>query len=367
MRIGVLTLNLNYNYGGILQAYALTTVLGQYGHEVILVQRKRHFSLWMNIRRFIGLLLNRESSFFENIQSLETRKFINKNIPKCTERLSDKQLRCFCDSQRMDAMVVGSDQIWRRWRRMYDYSAFLDFCVDYPHLKRIAYGVSFGLEQWQYSPSETKQIKDLVSIYDSVSVREQSGILLCRQYLDVKAQWVLDPTMLLDTKIYMSLITEKLCSKGKQELVSYFLGSKSTNELMARIYAEEHEMKYRSLSVKSPANIVNVLSNISRCIWPPVEEWLSGIINADIVVTDSFHGTVFAILFHRPFVVISNDERGNARLVSLLNMFEMDNLIFNLNDKIKEIKKENYDWKKVDAIIKDMKEKSLHFLKENLQ
>jgi len=103
---------------------------------------------------------------------------------------------------------------------------------------------------------------------------------------------------------------------------------------------------------------------INDCVFPPVEEWIRGFIDAEFVVTDSFHGTVFSILFNKPFVSIGNKGRGLSRFTSLLKMFKLENrLIFNSEycnlDNLNSI-----DWERTNSILRDKREKSLRFLYE---
>lgn len=100
--------------------------------------------------------------------------------------------------------------------------------------------------------------------------------------------------------------------------------------------------------------------------FPPVEEWIRGFMDAEFVVTDSFHGTVFSIIFNKPFISIANESRGTTRFTSLLKLFQLeDKLVHSLSDfnltGYKEI-----NWENVNSILEREKTSSIQFLKENL-
>ncbi|MEG2403180.1 MAG: polysaccharide pyruvyl transferase family protein, partial [Muribaculaceae bacterium] len=108
-------------------------------------------------------------------------------------------------------------------------------------------------------------------------------------------------------------------------------------------------------------------AQINDCIYPSVENWLGSISKAGFVITDSFHGTVFSIIFNKPFLTILNKERGASRIESLLTMFELtDRIVYSSIEISNELLIKNIDYNKVNRIIKDERDSSLEFLKNNL-
>ena len=106
--------------------------------------------------------------------------------------------------------------------------------------------------------------------------------------------------------------------------------------------------------------------NIQKCIFPPIEQWIKGFMDADFVVTDSFHGTVFSIIFNKPFVAIVNKERGAARFTSLLNMFGLsDRLVYSIDD-IEKIYSKSIDYDHVNDVLRSKRIESLEFIYSNL-
>ena len=111
----------------------------------------------------------------------------------------------------------------------------------------------------------------------------------------------------------------------------------------------------------------NCGKQIEKCIYPPVEQWIKGFMDAHFVVTDSFHGCVFSILFNKPFIAISNSGRGKSRFLSLLSIFGLEErLIDNPGDCVPELIGSVINWESVNSILEEKRKESFHFLKTHL-
>ena len=333
MKLGILTLPLHTNYGGILQAYALQTVLERMGHDVLVIQRPwRKQIIWWKFplqivnRCIYRFVFGRKVALFSELKWNKNQTVIERNTKEfIDEHIHTHQIKQISDIKEKDfeAIVVGSDQIWRPkyYRLHYKYieDAFLSFTKKWS-LKRIAYAPSFGTDEWEYNQVETQKCSNLLQKFDAVSVREQSGIELCEKYLGHKdVQWVLDPTMLLNKEDYEHLIPQNVKAPG--DLMCYVLDANDEiNNLIAKI-AQENDMNV----FQAASDVDNVTLPIERRVQPPVESWLTGFRDAKLVITDSFHACVFSILFHKPFVVIGNKNRGYSRFESLLKRFGLEN------------------------------------------
>jgi len=345
MKIGILTLPLHTNYGGILQVYALQTVLERMGHEVVVFQNDydgirrfpiyKMFMIWG--KRFLRNCIKGKTIpvFMEwkrkcelPIVTQHTHGFIKKYIHTCLVKSLDD-----IHSAEFDAIVVGSDQIWRRdyFRRMWKsemMNAYLGFLSSSP-VKRIAYAVSFGKDIWDYSEEETERCRVLAGKFDAISVREDTALFLCSEYLDVNAEHVLDPTLLLSRQDYIDLVKKADTPPSSGSLFAYVLDKTPAKMNFINLIAKNRRMKpyfidYISMDFSKP---------IEQRIVPPVESWLRGFYDAELVITDSFHGCVFSIIFGKPFIAFGNENRGMSRFSSLLKMFGLeDHLVVNVND-----------------------------------
>ena len=205
MKIAIMTQPLGSNYGGIMQAYALQQVLIKYGCDVVTINRKKKvlgatlyyaFIIYRIIMKLFGkrnapVLVERH----EDIVNENLTHFVENRI--CiTEMISSADgLKQHFKLNTYDAIIVGSDQTWRPKYSPDIYNYFLDFIKDRRVLK-IAYGCSFGVDNWEFSEEQTEKCSALAKNFDFISVRESSGVSLCKQYLGVEAQTVLDPTLL---------------------------------------------------------------------------------------------------------------------------------------------------------------------------
>ena len=191
MRIAILTLPLHRNFGGILQCYALQTVLERMGHEVSVlstdtVSVTKRTRLQLFIKRWIKhYLLNRESKFYGGKTETEiVCQCVLPFIRQYIHRLDVKDYACL-QEQDLDAIVVGSDQIWRPTYYQPIANAYLKFAKDWTHIKRVAYATSFGTDEWEYTPEETQECAALLKQFDAVSVREASAVQLCKEHFQV--------------------------------------------------------------------------------------------------------------------------------------------------------------------------------------
>lgn len=342
MKIGILTLPLHTNYGGILQAYALQTVVERMGHfaEILncsqikkipakwpLVFGKRIVKKYILGRKIVVFSEKLHNKFYPEL-SKNTQRFISSRIrQRMLSSLSE------INENDYDVIIVGSDQIWNPdcFRPMWGCSmdmAFLKFAETW-NVKRIAYAASFGKNMWSFSQTETVLCKELVKKFSNLSVRENDGVELCRRYLDAWAEMVPDPTLLLSRNDYINLFRMTEVKKSEGSLLCYILDDSVEKDGLINVIANEKKL----LPFRVNSKIEDECAPIAERVQPPVEQWLRGFYDAEFVVTDSFHACVFAIIFKKPFIVYGNLSRGLSRFKSLLAQFEIeDNLITSLDD-----------------------------------
>lgn len=366
MRICILTLPLHTNYGGLLQAYALQVILKQMGHDVWTEDRKYPISA---VRRFVAKMLSpvrgvyyptkNQNALIAQYTNAFICKYINVTEPVCTKTKEIFQKYHF------DAYIVGSDQVWRPLYSCYLPNYFLDFTIG-TKVKRIAYAASFGTSEWEFTSKQTGQCTPLLQKFDAVSVREDSGVFLCKKYFDIDAVHLLDPTMLLNKEDYIRLIEAEKTPPFENRLLTYILDSSGEkNEIIQKVSkALKHD-----LIVVMPEHLFYQVGSkkIDKCIFPPVVNWLRGFMDAEYVVTDSFHGMVFSIIFNKPFIVIANENRGLDRFTSCLKKFNLEkHLVYSLNDVTEELIHSSIDYKLVNKIMIAEKEKAMSFLINSL-
>ena len=365
MKIGILTVPFNNNYGGLLQAYALKTVLCDMGHDVVFLNRQRNKiqSLKFKLYRLL-VRLNLIEDYLEKRTkrlSENTDKFKQKYLSPITEPFYTTQEFSIVKTLGIDCYIVGSDQVWR-----YDYAEdsiddYFFNILDGDLAPRMSYAASFGTDMMEYPEEKQKKIIDLLKQFKGISVRETSGRTLLNQYFDVPLEdvsVVMDPTMLLDASRYKELFVEE--KQNNDFLFTYILDNALVNE--QAIYNICESLKYSRKDLKAQTGDVSKLNVIA-----PVEQWLRSIYSSKAVITDSFHGTVFSILFNRPFVVVANPNRGISRLKDLLSFFGLENhLVSKLDNDSIRIISQPVNWDGVNKIIKEKSTFSLSFLNSML-
>lgn len=355
-RIAILTQPLGHNYGGLLQAYALQTYLKKLGCEVETLDRRVEGAGRISLK---GHALNLARLMLGRIKSLPTESrqawvlselaaFRDRRLAVSPRIVSEQEVRDYYLQRDFDVFVVGSDQVWRPRYSPSILNFYLDFLDEIKSpAKRIAYAASFGVDDWEYSSELTEQCKSLAQRFDSISVRESSAIELCQDKLSVSAEWVVDPTLLLEPADYESLISE--CEKNANTgcVLSYVLDPAPEKRSIADSVGRA--VGANVFSIKPEYSLTQVRAkDIAKCRFPSVESWLQAFHDASFVVTDSFHGTVFSILFNKPFIAVGNSARGMARFESLLSQFGLtDRLVESPEEVSPKLVQSQVDWEAV--------------------
>ena len=258
-----------------------------------------------------------------------------------------------------DAIVVGSDQVWRPIYTQ-DVTRFFTAFLGHSEIRRIAYAASFGVDVNEFSNEQVACGREYLKLFSGISVREESGIRLCKELFDVQTSQALDPTMLLRREDYQRFASTAPQSPGN--LMVYVLDRTEEKDAFISEFAEKRELLpfYANSKAEMPWDVDIPAAERQQ---PPLETWLKGFADAEFVLTDSFHACVFSILFHKPFGVFVNLERGLSRIESLLRPLGlMDRCIFDAPvDLDKPI-----DWKLIDNVLMQKADSSLEFLKQAL-
>lgn len=378
MKIGILTLPLHSNYGGILQAYALQTVLEKMGHEVDHIQKKPdkgHSFMTMPLvytkRLLVKIFKNNKVKIFTNPHKKELlihthlitfiRRYINVKYIKTLNSLNPEDY---------DGIVVGSDQIWRRdyydkkYRNIMLSSnpedGFLSFAKEWK-IKRVAYAASLGFDRWDYTQKETNNIHNLLNQFTGISLREKSGVDLFRINLGMNPMHVLDPTFLLTQDDYNKIIEEEKSKPFKGDVLCYILDDNEKKRNIISDIIKKHSLSPYYINPKVDLNIP-----VEENILPSVGTWLKGFRDAKYIITDSFHACVFSIIYNKPFIAIGNNGRGLTRFESLLSTFKLNHLLVSENSKDIDLLKD-FDWNQVNSVLEIEKKKSIDFLKSSLK
>jgi len=354
MKIGIISgdqwLRRWSNYGTLFQNYALQTFLRRQGHETFWILTRGEPSSKKRWQRLVSLAKKNPSQAFREVvqrgvgalnphfvERLETAKieafnarhprhfedFFERNVPHTERQFSETEL--FENPPEADAYIVGSDQVWTGVCA----TLFLGFGGE--NVRRISYAASGAWracdERW------IKGAAEFLPAFDAVSVREPEGVVLCRKAGRADVCHVADPTLLLTREDWLNLVRAegKFALFPRKTVLAYFVNVKSRkqlpwNELLAFARERDADLKIVPLQgseLAIPENFV---------FTPSPAEWLNAYAQADCVLTNSFHGTVFAILMRKPFLVVTQNGKTateNGRFYSILGKLGLESRIFN--------------------------------------
>lgn len=353
MKIGIVTLYGNFNYGNRLQNYALQFALERKGHSVTTIAVDIDSNLLKRIlKRFIEKSCGRYriKSVRETRRERTFDRFTKKHISTHVFHTTDGKIPEKVNLD-YDAFCVGSDQVWNPlfWRDADDSSDLYNYFLSFSHKTNISYAASFGVD----SISETwqKRMRPLLQRFGAVSVREASGCKIT-EGLGVNAELVLDPTLLVDVNEWRKL--ERNAVTEEKYILTYFLGEQP-DYVNSQIKELSHKMK---------APVINLYDSKNKYYGCGPEVFLELIDRAEVVITDSFHAAVFSILFHTKFAVFrryhANQSDMSSRIKTLLSTIGIEGGLSEKTIVINDICSEN------DKLLDVERKKSLSFLDDAL-
>lgn len=262
--------------------------------------------------------------------------------------------------------IVGSDQVWRGiYARNIESLPFffLDFATPEQRQRSIAYAASFGSDEWEGTPEETAECARLLKEFKAVSVREHSGIRICQEVFGVEAVQMPDPTLLLEPADYSWVIRHWWTRRLPAPFMAvYLLDETEEKKQLTQDVAAAAQLYPQQLTAHGDA--AKAMDRIPLS----VPQWLRCMRDCECVLTDSFHGCVFAIIFNKPFVCLGNESRGTARFDSLLGTFGLQERILSnpSPEQVAACMRQPIDWERVNSIRHAEQQRALDFLRKNL-
>ncbi len=371
MKIAFITLSSAYNYGAVLQTYALWRYLNDSGNEAILIDYiSERYNLdspeyiylfsgkWRKywLTRFVW-----KKTYYKILKrtAKQFRIFLQENVPMTRTYFSNDELKK--DPVSADLFIAGSDQIWNldfSLDKKADKPFFLDFVPE--NKPKISYASSFGKIVFQ--EEQKKEIKELLKRFNAISVREVMGQDLLHQ-MCLGAKTVVDPTLLLKEAVWLKM-TEKRMINAPYLIVFQIYPEQELLKVIKNI-AEEKQL---SLVIVSSNPIQKKQLYKWRVVYlPKVEEWLSYIRYSEFVITDSFHATVFSTIFEKEFLV-DGSVKYNSRIQSYLAQIGLtDRVIENRDcDTIKEKMENEIEYKNVKMKMEQFIMDSKNWLNEKI-
>lgn len=341
MKVSIITYHDEDNYGATLQAYATYRAIRELGHnpEIINLHMAHKDSLPTKI--VFALKRYRFNCFRKKYMPNKTRLYT-----------SVSQLRE--EPPISDVYLVGSDQTWNPIiSKEYALAYFLDFGKE--NQKRISYASSFGQSIWEDSVYAKKEVvKRLLSRFSTILVREDKAVEMCKNEFGFEAKQVVDPVLLFPS--YPELTGD---IQQTNDIVVYKILNDSQFYKRAVDLGILLDCTVRSVgSMRRPKGVKSSYPEI-------IEKWISNIASAKYVFTDSFHGTVLSLLYHKQFVIYVGDKRKMSRITSLLGILGLTDRIFSNEDNINSIAEKlsfPIDYSHVDEVLNNQRALSFELL-----
>ena len=341
------------NYGSLLNGYSVYKILKKMNRTVLMVHK-------------IGAIPNDRE-----INGTHNARFVEKFYPDedispvySFERLSE--LNNYCDT-----FMTGSDQVWQYGINSYFHMAFFMGFVN-SDKRKISFGTSFGHSE-DITPLEKRhEVSKWLSRFQAISVREESGITICRDIYGVKARTVIEPVFCVEKNEFEKLALSSSINETEPYILAYILDPTPEKRELIIKYSKLSGKKFIIILDGQPNTYQKNLElmNLPNCLTGiGAEDFIKLYQNTDFVITDSFHGTAFSIIFNKPFISIANRKRGITRFEDLLGRFGlMERLIYDINVFGPNVKQmEMFDYKRINTQIQEAKEESLGWLKAALE
>ena len=348
MKIDILTFSKVYNRGANMQAYALMKYLKNRGAEVEFI----------DIQLPLSPELNWHGRVFRFIQNVLADKFRKQMHIHFTRRYLDgADLKN--DPPKADVYVVGSDQVWNPsiTKNLGALTYFFDFLP--LQAKRVSYAASIGDAIWKYGELNPC-IKEELNKFAAISVREDSAREICKRNFETDAEVVLDPTLLLTYSDLKDIIGSNRSVLKSQTFVYLLYNGSDTFSITRLLHKLSGNKKIKGLSDSIFAKITRFYS---------IENWLKQIDSSSLIITNSFHCMVMALLLHKEFIVIPPYPGRETRMLSLLSKIGLVNRYVNsIEDitKLKELVERKIDYVKVEDNLKVLRKKSEDFINNNI-
>ena len=343
-KVGIITLFGNFNFGNRLQNFAMQEFLKTININPISIYRTNIYD--SSIKTKFKIFLRYIYSFFstKGKRSLNFWKFTKNNIDFICVKENNDYINI---EKEFDYFVVGSDQIWNPEFFEQPFEQFLLFTQSN---KKIPISVSFGVEK--IPNNKVNIIKSCLETFDYISVREEKATKIIKELVNKDSMVLIDPTMMVDKKIWDYHLTS--INPKKKYILIYFLGEITI----------EYSMFIKKISSDYDLEIINILEEQSEFYKSDPFDFVTLISKAEIVITDSFHGSVFSIIYHIPLIICDRKDNFlpmNSRIETLVNKFSIRDRLF---DKINYENLFSRDYSQYDLRINDERAKVIKFLEK---
>lgn len=361
-KVGILTWHYYLNFGSALQSFALYRVINSLGYDTIIVNfrdpRLIHMpnTVLSRIKAVVRYSLAHIPVLGKrwNINAI---KFRNRYLQETVPFNSEEEGARICKD--LSIICCGSDQIWAP--NCYNPFYFAHF-LDGKKIRKVSYAASIGLNT---IPEDLiPKYKEFLQPFYAIGIREEEGKNLLKKTCNIDSTVVLDPTLLVDVSVYEKM-QRKVHGIHKPFLFCYFLNKEHQYKENVERYAHEHNLKIVGVSDKaSDSDWMKRLTGLGA------DHFLWLINNAETIMTDSYHGSIFSLLFHKNLWIFQRFEESNpicqnSRIRQLRNNFDLGHRIITATSQIDESTVIDYEY--FESRLKELRASSLDFLKKALE
>lgn len=374
-KVGIITILKTNNYGAELQAYATQAVLNKIGYDAEIIdylfyKNPEHIKTKASKPSFNHGLKKRLAEILypliakfkigsnNNNSKNRDKRFKNFHVDNTAMSPTYRSMdELYASKKEYDVYMVGSDQVWNPGI----YSSLLPYMLTFAPKgkKRVAYASSFGVSsipqefQWLY--------KEYLPLFSSIGVREKNAVDMVRKLSGKEATWVLDPTLLLNKEDWMKVAKQSYGEKRNYILLYELTPCPYILEL-AKYFREKKGMEI--IRICKNASIEDNDSTILNIIDAGPAEFIDLFANAGMVITNSFHGTVFSINFGKDFYTVAPlRKQNNSRQQSILGLFSLNDRLLLEGTDINLISRTPIDYNTVNCTLEQEREKSINYLK----
>lgn len=362
-KIGTITFHSSYNYGSHLQAYALQEFIKKISNEpidykIINLRTQTQKNMYKNVferkgtKNFLKkiILLKQKKDLFKKADNFE--KFLNEKLQVTKEYNTYDEL--MNENFDYNYYISGSDQLWNLNARDFDWSNYLEFVKKG---KKISYSASFGPIAQRWTIEETDRIKQDLKQFDCLSVREQGSFNNVKELINKEPEMHVDPTMLLKKEDWLKVIGNEPLLK-KDYILFYDLKGKKDDLKLVKEISKRLNMP---IVITKYMNVKIQFSNFEKHYYCGPTEFLNLLYNSKLVLSSSFHGNVFSVIFNKPFFALNGKK--DFRISTMLDKFKLSDrsiTLEELNEKIKDVY--NIDFSNAEKIFDKERKKSKDYL-----
>lgn len=350
-KVAIVTFHSAQSYGAFLQCIALKSYLETCNCTVEIVNYNKLFKLGLPT----GIWTLRKTYNLTNLRSYFMFKMYRRLYMDLGPEIKKKSAtpEIFKD---YNLVLTGSDQVWNV--KITKGEKLFYFLDNFSKIEKASYAASFGNDNWDYNSDDMELIRSNLAGFKSISVREITGQSILKENFNLNSEVVVDPTLLLDREFYLKHFQLTNLIKSP-EIVFFKLGY--DGDFDEQLLLIQAKLNFNTLILNGKSSV----NGINHIRVPSVKEWLNSFFNSKLVITDSFHGLAFCLIFQKQFVIINANKKRFNRISNLLDNVGLANrvLIENNAEEVLNLYKNPIDYAEVGEILSPLVSNSKSYLR----